>query len=51
MPDAWDLATGSGVTVAVLDTGVAFETCDVVTCGAHYTQAPDFAGTTLRRSV
>jgi serine protease len=47
MIDAWDLATGSGVTVAVLDTGVAYETCDIATCGASYTQAPDFAGTSF----
>jgi serine protease len=47
MPDAWDLSSASGVTVAVLDTGVAFEDCNVATCGATYTQAPDFGGTTF----
>ncbi len=45
MESAWDLGTGAGVTVAVIDTGVAYET---------YTQdlrkyylAPDLAGTTF----
>lgn len=35
---AWDRTTGSGVTVAVVDTGIAYETF-----GA-FTQAPDLAG-------
>jgi serine protease len=41
LPLAWDRSTGSGVTVAVIDTGVAYETYDV------YVQAPDLAGTTF----
>ncbi len=41
MPAAWDQSTGSGVVVAVIDCGVAYETY-----GA-YTQAPDLAGTTF----
>jgi serine protease len=41
MPAAWDQSTGSGVTVAVIDCGVAYETY-----GA-YTKAPDLAGTTF----
>ena len=44
---AWDKATGAGVTVAVLDTGIAFEDCAAATCGDDYTQAPDFAGTSF----
>ncbi|MGB2695170.1 MAG: S8 family serine peptidase [Dehalococcoidia bacterium] len=47
LPNAWDKASGVGVIVAVLDTGVAFETCSMAVCGANYTQAPDFAGTTF----
>jgi len=41
LPLAWERSTGSGVTVAVIDTGVAYETYDV------YVQAPDLAGTTF----
>ena len=41
MPAAWDQSTGSGVVVAVVDCGVAYETYGV------YTQAPDLAGTTF----
>jgi len=37
----WDVTIGSGVVVAVLDTGVAFETFGV------YGQAPDLAGTSF----
>lgn len=47
LPSAWDKTSGSGVIVAVLDTGVAFETCSMAVCGANYVQAPDFAGTTF----
>ncbi|MCH7699966.1 MAG: S8 family serine peptidase [Chloroflexi bacterium] len=36
---AWDIADGSGVVVAVVDTGVAYEDFD------NFAQAPDFAGT------
>jgi len=39
MNQAWDLSTGQGVTVAVLDTGVAYEDYQ------NYRQAPDLAGT------
>ncbi|MGA1796922.1 MAG: S8 family peptidase, partial [bacterium] len=37
--NAWNLSTGLGVVVAVLDTGVAFENYDI------YAQAPDLSGT------
>ncbi|MGA1824922.1 MAG: S8 family peptidase [bacterium] len=39
MDDAWDLSTGTGIVVAILDTGVAFENNGI------YGQAPDLAGT------
>lgn len=39
MPRAWDFSTGANVTVAVLDTGAAFENFEI------YRQAPDLAGT------
>jgi serine protease len=39
--DAWDITRGEGVTVAVLDTGVAFEDY------GPFAQAPDLAGTTF----
>ncbi|MEW5803941.1 MAG: S8 family peptidase [bacterium] len=39
---AWDLSNGSGVTVAVIDTGVAFENNGI------YVRAPDFAGTLFK---
>jgi serine protease len=39
MPSAWDVADGSGVTVAVIDTGVAYENYSI------YAKAPDLAGT------
>ena len=39
MPAAWDMSTGSGVTVAILDTGVAYENYQI------YQQAPDLANT------
>ncbi len=47
MPAAWDKSTGTGVTVAVIDTGVAYETCAAATCGTDYFQAPDFGTTTF----
>jgi len=37
---AWDISTGAGVTVAVVDTGVAYENN-----GSAYKRAPDFANT------
>jgi len=40
MEDAWDLSTGSGVTIAIIDTGIAYENY-----GRQYKQAPDLAGT------
>lgn len=39
VPEAWDLSTGAEVTVAIVDTGVAYETY------GDYQQAPDLAGT------
>jgi len=41
MEDAWDTATGAGVTVAVIDTGVAYQNY------SRYRLAPDLAGTTF----
>lgn len=41
MESAWDISTGTGVVVAVLDTGVAYENYSI------YCQAPDLAGTTF----
>jgi serine protease len=41
MESAWDISTGSGVVVAVLDTGVAYENYGI------YCKAPDLAGTTF----
>jgi serine protease len=41
MESAWDISTGSGVVVAVLDTGVAYENY------GPYCKAPDLAGTTF----
>ena len=38
---AWDVTVGTGTTVAVLDTGVAYETT------GPYVQAPDLAGTSF----
>lgn len=37
--DAWDISTGSGVIVAIIDTGIAYEDCGL------YKQAPDLAST------
>jgi len=39
LENAWNLSTGLGVVVGVLDTGVAFENFDI------YAQAPDLSGT------
>ena len=47
LPTAWNTTTGTGATVAVIDTGVAYETCGVGTCGDNYFQAPDFGSTTF----
>lgn len=41
MQQAWDQSTGAGATVAVVDTGVAYETY------GSFQQAPDLAGTTF----
>lgn len=41
MPQAWDISSGAGVVIAVLDTGVAYKTQN------NFTQAPDLAGTTF----
>jgi serine protease len=41
MPEAWKLADGNGVIVAVLDTGVAFQT------RGRFHQLPDLAGITF----
>jgi serine protease len=41
MNQAWDISTGQGVTVAVIDTGVAYE--DYL----GFRQAPDLSGTTF----
>jgi len=42
MESAWDISTGVGVTVAVVDTGVAYEDN-----GSTYKQAPDLANTSF----
>ncbi len=39
IPDAWEVSRGEGVTVAVLDSGVAYEDF------GPYRRAPDLAGT------
>lgn len=39
LESAWDLTTGNGVTVAILDTGIAYETDGV------YVQAPELSST------
>jgi serine protease len=41
IPDAWEVSKGKGATVALLDTGVAFEDFDT------FERAPDLAGTTF----
>jgi serine protease len=40
---AWNISNGSGVTIAVIDTGVAYENYSDGT--GRYYQAPDFSGT------
>jgi len=48
MESAWDLSTGTGVVVAVLDTGVAYENYDQDGDGSYdYWLAPDLANTTF----
>ena len=54
-PSAWEISAGSGIIVAILDTGIAFEDypvppheLDTVREGiASYYRAPDFSGTTF----
>lgn len=41
--EAWNISIGSGVVVAVIDTGVAYETASRL--GRNYYQAPDLANT------
>ena len=41
--EAWNISTGSGVVVAVIDTGIAYETA--LRSGRNYYQAPDLAST------
>ncbi|MCL5962695.1 MAG: S8 family peptidase [Chloroflexi bacterium] len=41
MSQAWDLSSGEGVTVAIVDSGVAYEN------SGGYSRAPDLAGTTF----
>ncbi len=55
MPSAWDVSTGSGVVVAVLDSGVAYENYTIPSYEAgtvangvtQYLQAPDLANTSF----
>jgi len=49
MEQAWDISTGSGVVVAVIDTGAAYEYyCQGIRWRRKcYYQAPDLAGTTF----
>ncbi|MEX0786812.1 MAG: S8 family serine peptidase, partial [Dehalococcoidia bacterium] len=42
LPEAWDKTTGAGVTVAVVDGGVAYEDCEPEVCGQQFAQGPDF---------
>jgi len=42
LTSAWDISTGQGVIVAVLDTGIAYEDYNT------YTLAPDLAGTSFK---
>ena len=54
-PSAWEISVGSGIVVAILDTGIAFEDhivptheIDTVRQGVEqYYRAPDFAGTSF----
>jgi serine protease len=43
VPSAWDTSTGSGVIVAVVDSGVAYENFSL--SNKNYTRAPDFVST------
>jgi serine protease len=46
--NAWTIATGAGVIVAVLDTGIAYEDYSTKNpAGVNYQQAPDLAGTSF----
>ncbi|MEW6610265.1 MAG: S8 family peptidase [Patescibacteria group bacterium] len=45
MEQAWDMAQGEGVTVAVVDTGVAYEDYTDPVTRKIFKQAPDLAGT------
>lgn len=42
---AWDLSTGSGVTVSVVDTGIAYENFRDIRTGKRFYKAPDLSGT------
>jgi len=42
---AWDTGSGSGVTVAIVDTGIAYENYTNPANGKKYYQAPDLAST------
>lgn len=43
--EAWDINQGAGVTVAVVDTGIAYENYQEGKRGVKYALAPDLAGT------
>ena len=45
LPAAWDKTMGNGVTVAVIDSGIAYENCSSAVCGQQFFKAPDFGGT------
>ncbi len=45
MEQAWDIAQGEGVIVAVVDTGIAYEDYTDPMTGKIFKQAPDLAGT------
>ena len=42
---AWDISTGSGVTVAIVDTGIAYENFRDPKTNKRFYKAPDLAGT------
>src|SRR3989338_4209235 len=42
---AWDVTQGAGVTVAVIDTGIAYENYTDPATGKVFQKAPDFSGT------
>lgn len=46
-PAVWGISMGSGVSVAVIDSGVAYEDCPFSTCGDAFAQADDLAGTSF----